>query len=51
VPALRSLGFRIQGEIERDRYALKAIRGDFDGLPDGSGSGRCRDSAAFDAAH
>jgi hypothetical protein len=26
---VRGLGFRTQYEIERERYALKAIRGDF----------------------
>ena len=29
LPAFRRLGFRTQYEIERERYALKAIRGDF----------------------
>ncbi|HWE02786.1 MAG TPA: hypothetical protein VG326_10295 [Tepidisphaeraceae bacterium] len=29
LPMLRRLGFRTQYEIERERYALKAIRGDF----------------------
>lgn len=29
VPMLRRLGFRTQNEIERERYALKALRGDF----------------------
>jgi hypothetical protein len=51
VPIMRSFGFRTQGEIERERYALKALRGDFDGLPDGSHSDRQRAGAAFDAAH
>ena len=32
VPVLRRLGIRTQGEIERERYALKALRGDFDHL-------------------
>jgi hypothetical protein len=27
---LRRLGFRTRQEIERERYALKALRGDFD---------------------
>jgi hypothetical protein len=30
VPILRRLGFRTADEINRERYALKAIRGDFD---------------------
>jgi hypothetical protein len=29
VPLLRRMGIRTQGEIERERYALKALRGDF----------------------
>lgn len=29
VPLLRRLGFRTQSEIEEERYALKALRGDF----------------------
>ena len=32
VPVLRRLGFRTVHEIERERYALKALRGDFDGV-------------------
>jgi hypothetical protein len=33
VPILRRLGFRTQAEIEKERYALKALRGDFRDLP------------------
>jgi hypothetical protein len=29
IPVLRELGVRTQGEIEKERYALKALRGDF----------------------
>ena len=29
LPALRRLGFRTPGEIDKERYALKALRGDF----------------------
>ncbi|MFD1912061.1 hypothetical protein [Halodurantibacterium flavum] len=50
VPILRSLGFRTAGEIERERYALKAIRGDFKDLPEESAPDP-RASEAFDAAH
>ena len=32
VPVLRRLGFRTAGEIARERYALKALRGDFQGI-------------------
>ncbi len=34
VPILRRLGVRSQAEIERERYTLKAIRGDFSFLGD-----------------
>jgi hypothetical protein len=30
----RRLGFRTASEIDAERYALKAIRGDFERLPD-----------------
>jgi hypothetical protein len=30
MPVFRRLGFRTQTEIEHERYALKALRGDFD---------------------
>jgi hypothetical protein len=30
IPILRRLGFRTADEINRERYALKALRGDFD---------------------
>lgn len=33
VPVLRRLGFRTVYEIERERHVLKAIRGDYDGVP------------------
>jgi hypothetical protein len=33
LPVFRRLGFRTQTEIEQERYALKALRGDFRGLP------------------
>jgi hypothetical protein len=33
VPVFRRLGFRTAREIATERYALKAIRGDFDDLP------------------
>ena len=38
VPVLRRLGFRTQSEIERERAALKALRGDFAGLGERSES-------------
>jgi len=37
VPLLRRLGVRTASEIEAERYALKAVRGDFSGGPTESG--------------
>jgi hypothetical protein len=34
VPILRRLGFRTADEINRERYALKALRGDFEKVPE-----------------
>lgn len=34
LPLFRRLGYRTQREIDEERYALKAIRGDFDALTD-----------------
>ena len=34
IPVFRRLGVRTAREIERERYALKALRGDFDQMPD-----------------
>jgi hypothetical protein len=33
LPLFRRLGVRRQREIQRERYALKALRGDFDAAP------------------
>lgn len=33
LPAFRRMGVRTQTEIERERFALKALRGDFNTLP------------------
>ena len=33
IPVFRRLGVRTQREIERERYAIKALRGDFDQIP------------------
>lgn len=30
MPVFRRLGVRTSGEIDQERYALKALRGDFD---------------------
>jgi hypothetical protein len=50
VPVLRRLGFRTMHEIERERHALKAMRGDYDGLPLRERGSAVRGDAAFDAA-
>ena len=33
IPVLRRLGVRTQAEIDQERYALKALRGDFEDVP------------------
>ncbi len=33
VPLLRRLGVRTRGEIDREKFALKALRGDFNQMP------------------
>lgn len=38
IPVFRRLGVRTLREIERERYALKALRGDFDGVPTTQGA-------------
>lgn len=39
-PIFRRLGFRTRTEIDEERYALKALRGDFDHLPAPDGESR-----------
>ena len=39
VPVFRRLGFRTQAEIDYERYALKVLRGDFQGLQGGEQGG------------
>ena len=39
VPLFRRLGVRTRREIDVERYALKALRGDFDGLRHAAGAG------------
>ncbi|HEV7802169.1 MAG TPA: hypothetical protein VGP15_13925 [Burkholderiales bacterium] len=47
---LRRMGVRTRGEIEEERYALKALRGDFWGLPPDAPQNRLtRVDAALDA--
>ncbi|MFN4087834.1 MAG: hypothetical protein ACK4QW_02170 [Alphaproteobacteria bacterium] len=50
LPVLRRLGFRTTREIDRERYALKGLRGDFGALPDGTSNVRERARAALSAA-
>lgn len=40
VPVFRRRGVRTQREIERERYAIKALRGDFDAVPPPGGAER-----------
>ena len=48
--ALRRMGVRTRREIEEERYALKALRGDFAGLPPDAPQNRItRVDAALDA--
>jgi hypothetical protein len=49
LPLLRRLGLRTQFEIEQERYALKALRGDFQQVNDGEDAA-ARAVKAFDAA-
>jgi hypothetical protein len=49
VPVLRRLGVRTLDEINEERYALKALRGDFghvEAAGDASGDGRVRNALA-----
>ena len=50
LPVLRKLGFRTVREIETERYALKALRGDFGPIGPGPGNSDSRPSHALQAA-
>lgn len=50
LPMLRRLGFRTQPEIEAERYALKAIRGDFREMGEDGPRNRDRAQASLRAA-
>lgn len=50
LPLFRRMGFRTANEIARERYALKAIRGDFEGLAGKDSSARIQD-ALLAASH
>lgn len=51
VPVFRRLGFRTATEIDRERYALKYLRGDFQDASPGDGSAKLRASQALAAVH
>lgn len=42
LPVFRRAGFRTRQEIDREKYALKALRGDFEGMPSHSGAVRAQ---------
>ena len=51
LPVFRRLGFRTQSEIERERTALKTLRGDFEGLGKrGKGSSKPNVGRVLEAA-
>jgi len=50
LPLLRRMNVRTRGEIDRELYALKALRGDFAGIPENV-DGRERSESAKHAAH
>jgi hypothetical protein len=49
MPVFRRLGVRTASEIEEERYALKALRGDFRGVTDVEGHGGADVSKALQA--
>ena len=49
LPLFRRLGVRTQDEIDRERYGLKAIRGDFAVLPPSNSPAAHRAAAAWEA--
>jgi hypothetical protein len=53
LPVFRRMGVRTQAEIDAERYALKALRGDFRGLPhaDAPASPTARAEGALQAAN
>ncbi len=48
MPVFRKLGVRTRQEIEREKYALKALRGDFDGIAGEDFTGSEYDSQKVD---
>ena len=49
LPLFRRIGVRTQDEIDRERYGLKAIRGDFMALPPAGSAAAERAAAAWKA--
>jgi hypothetical protein len=49
LPVFRRIGVRTQDEIDRERYGLKAIRGDFTALPPAGSPAAERAAAAWKA--
>jgi hypothetical protein len=49
LPLFRRLGVRTRNEIDQERYALKAIRGDFHALPPAGSAAEERATAAWEA--
>ena len=45
IPVLRRLGVRTTAEIDHERHALKALRGDYRGLPTGEPAAALRAAA------
>lgn len=50
VPVFRRLGFRTLKEIDEERFALKALRGDFDGVDQREGAPADRADLAHESA-
>lgn len=50
IPALRNLGVRTAGEIQQERMALKALRGDFNDIGPAAGKREPSPQAALTAA-
>jgi hypothetical protein len=49
LPLFRRLGGRTRQEIDRERYAVKALRGDFSGVTTTAGDAPARAAAAWKA--
>jgi len=49
LPVFRRMGVRTRDEIDRERYAVKAVRGDFDAIPRADTPAAARAAAAWEA--